>query len=201
MTAVAILAFVIGWRVESRRKERIRQWAHHHGWIVTFSPIVDWATRLPKSRRRGVSLLVSGVVGGRPVAVAEYSYHVPDSDGQGTTYRYVVTAVRLPVSYQPIAVQPRGVLSRVGLAMFGGGATTIGHAAFDRDFRVHTKNPALVRTLLGPTLIAEHVARRVPFWSLAGPDLLTWQDGKIVDPSRIPATAANLVRVADLLGR
>lgn len=46
--------------------------------------------------------------------------------------------------------------------MFGADATATGHKDFDRQFRVHTKNPTLVRTLLGPALITEHLAGRVP---------------------------------------
>jgi hypothetical protein len=57
------------------------------------------------------------------------------------------------------------------------------------------------RTLVGPALINEHLAGRVPAWSLAGPDLVMWQDGRINDPLQIEAMAGQLVRVADLLGR
>jgi hypothetical protein len=50
-------------------------------------------------------------------------------------------------------------------------------------------------------LIAEHVAGRVPGWSLADRDLLTWRSGQIRSPDQIGMLAAPLVRVAQLLGR
>ncbi len=155
---------------------------------------------------RGISLLVSGRMHNWPVGVAEYSYtteSMADSRGSRstTTHHYLVTAVRLTASYPPLAVQPRGALSRLGRAMFGDNATATGHDPFDRQFRVHTKDPVYARAMVGPALITEHLAGRVPEWSLAGYDLLTWQSGQLSDPRHIPALAAPLVRVADLLGR
>jgi hypothetical protein len=94
-----------------------------------------------------------------------------------------------------------GALSRLGRSMFGDNAAATGHAAFDRQFRVQTRHPALAHSLLGPALITEHLAGRVPEWSLADRDLLTWQYGYISSPDQIVTFAAPLVRVAQLLGR
>ncbi|MFG2071855.1 hypothetical protein [Nonomuraea maritima] len=215
---ITLIAVVV--RAERKRQERIRQWAAHHGWTVQKRPTGDWgmghgtakrrgssswAARLPGKNRHGVSLLVSGVVHGRLVGVAEYSYETTshDSDGSSsrTTHDYIVTAVRLDAQYPPIAVVRRGALSRLGRTMFGDNAASTGHEAFDRQFRVDTKNPALARALLGPALITEHLAGRVPAWSLAGPDLLTWQPGSISDPHQIATLVIPLVRVAEFLGR
>jgi hypothetical protein len=161
--------------------------------------------RLPGRNRRGVSLLISGVVSGRPVSVAEYSYRTSSRNSDGTdsttTHHYIVTGVRLDTQYAPIAVVSRGALSRLGRNVFGDNAAATGHDGFDREFRVDTKDPALARTLLGPALIAEHLADRVPDWSLAGLDLLTWQPGQIKDPDQIATLAARLVRVTELMGR
>jgi len=62
----------------------------------------------------------------------------------------------------------RRALSRLNRAMFGPDVTATGHDTFDRQSRVHTTEPALVQTLLGPELISEHLAGRVPLWDLAG---------------------------------
>jgi hypothetical protein len=185
---------------ERERQRRIRQWTAHYGWNFTAQPVVDWAALLPGEDRHGVSLLVSGRYYGRVVSVAEYSYTTTSGDSR-TTHDLIVTAVRLDVSYPPLAVQPRGAVSRLGRSMFGDNASATGHEAFDRRFRVRTRDPALARCLLGPALIAEHLAGRVPEWSLAGRDLLTWQSGQIGNPRQIAAVAAPLVRVAQLLGR
>jgi hypothetical protein len=208
---VIVILFMLGPllldRSGSKRVERIRQWAAGRGWTVTERPAVEWAVRLPGEKlpgenRRGVSLLVSGMVDGWAVGVADYSYEEQTNDGP-VTYHFVVTSVRLDEPYPPLAVRPRGALarSRLGRAVFGADATATGHEAFDRKFRVQIEDPAPARTLLGPKLIAEHLAGRAPAWSLDGQDLLTWQAGRIKDPDQIPALASRLVRVAELLGR
>lgn len=167
--------------------------------------MAEWAQRLPGGNRHGVSLLVSGWLRNRHVGVAEYSYTTESRNSDGsrdtTTYRFIAIAVRLTASYPPLAVHARGALSRLGRAMFGDNATATGHGAFDRKFRVQARDPAYARTMVGPALITEHLAGRVPEWSLAGYDLLTWQYGELSDPRQIPILAAPLVRVADLLGR
>lgn len=206
VVALLVVLIVVGARRERERQQRIQQWAAHHGWTITERPVVDWTARLPGHDRRGVSVLVSGMCDGRHVSVAEYSYtteSMADSDGRRstTTHHLIVTAIRLDVPHSPLSVQPRGALSRFGRTMFGDNAAATGHDAFDRQFRVHTRNPALARTLIGPALIAEHCADQVPAWSLAGHDLLTWQTGSIRDPHHIATLAAPLVRVAKLLGR
>lgn len=135
------------------------------------------------------------------VACGSVGHPMLDGINYWDAHRYLVTAVRLTASYPPLAVQPRGGLSRLGRAMFGDNAAATGYDTFDRQFRVHTRDPAYARTLVGLALIAEHLAGRVPEWSLAGYDLLAWQSGHLSDPHQIPTLAARLVRVAELLGR
>jgi hypothetical protein len=199
LLVLVVLLIVFSVRRERQRQARIRQWAAKPG-------AVEWASRLPGNTRRGVSLILSGTAYGWPVSVAEYSYtteSMSDSSGNRstTTHHLIVTVVRLAVPYPPVAVQPRGALSRLGRAIFGDKAASTGHDDFDRQFRVQTKDPAASRALVGPALITEHLAGRVPAWSLAGQDLLTWQQGRIDDPSHVESLAAQLVRVAGLLGR
>lgn len=206
VVALLVVLIVAGARRERERQGRIRGWAAHHGWTVTSRPVVQWASRLPGQHRRGVSLMVSGMAHGWHVGVAEYSYtteSMADSHGSRstTTHYLLVTAVRLAASYPPIAVHPRGGLSRLGRTMFGDNAAATGHDAFDRQFRVRTKDPRLSRTLLGPALITEHLAGRVPEWNLAGYDLLSWRSGHLKDPQQIPELVTPLLRVAGLLGR
>jgi hypothetical protein len=200
-TAVVLIALAV-WRArrERARKAEISQWAVSRGWTVTPRPgVLEWTSRLPGTNRGGVSLIVSGTVNGWPVRVAEYSYTTSSEDST-TTHRYVVTAVLLAAWYEPVAVQSRGGISRLGKAIFGDNAAATGHEDFDRQFRVKTTDLATSRALLGPALIAEHLAGQIPAWSLAGQDLLAWQEGKIGDASRIEGLAAGLVRVATLMG-
>jgi hypothetical protein len=253
---------------EQAREQSIVQWAARSGWSVVKDPQVPWQDRLPggcspdsgpRTRESGgrISLLLHGTVNDRPVAVADYSYteyhssstFITDSgDTVGssateTTNNLVVTAVRLPLPYPPLAVEPRrgwlaggppfrGRLGGSGSKMLGAlvrlaqdkglteaidqlvpSSVTLGHQPFDDKFCVVTKHPLrdypgnnavqdrkLAQRLLGPTLVAEHVAGRVPIWSVAGYDLISWRTGKI-EPEKITADVSALVCVADLLGR
>lgn len=174
VVALIVVLVVVSARRERARQARIRQWAANRGWTVTTRPgAFEWTSRLPGGNRRSVSLILSGTAYGRPVGVAEYTYtteSMTDSSGNRstTTHHLIVTLVRLPVSYAPVAVQPRGALSRLGRAIFGDRAASTGHEDFDRQFRVQTKDPATSRALVGPALIAEHLAGRAPPWSIGG---------------------------------
>jgi len=181
------------------RDDRIGQRAESQGWTVTRNPeLIEWCSQLPGSHYRGVSQIMSRTENGWPVSVAEYSYY--DGSGEGETKRhYVVTHVRLTSSYPPVAVERRGGISRVGRAVFGDNAASTGNEDFDRQFRVKTDDPA-GHALVGPALIAEQFAGRIPTWSLAGPDLVTWQKGKLGDLSRIQPVIDGLIRVAGLIG-
>lgn len=52
--------------------------------------------------------------------------------------------------------------------------TATGHEEFDRRFQVKAQHPELAKTLLGPVLVAEHLAGRAPAWSITGDTLLAW---------------------------
>jgi hypothetical protein len=56
----------------------------------------------------------------------------------------------------------------------------------------------VVPYVLRPALVQEHVAGRLPEWSLEGQDLLTYRHGHIGDPATIPRQFP-LARVATLL--
>ncbi|WP_117208582.1 hypothetical protein [Allorhizocola rhizosphaerae] len=206
-TVMILLLIVLGRKSSRRERERLQrvhEWAARHGWTVTAEPGIDWA-QLPRGERSSVSLLLSTTMYGRHVSVAEYSYvteSMADSKGSRstTTHRLIVAAVRFDAAYPPVAVEVRGAVSRFGRQVFGDNAAATGHDPFDRAFRIQTKDPQWARTLFGPTLIAEHLAGRIPVWSLAGHDLLTWQRGAIEDPDQIPMLVTPLLRVADLLG-
>lgn len=214
---VVALAVVLGKAqaaAERKRRQAFSDWAKPHGWFVTANPVVDWPARLPGHNARGVTLVLSGPMRGHQVLVGEYAYtesHTStSSDGQGgtttsthtTTHRYVVVVVRLTRPGPSMAVYPRGAFSRLGRALFGDSATALGHEEFDRRFRIVTREPDAARRVLGPALVAAHLAGSVPAWNLHGHDLLTYQSGTLGrDPQRVPGFAEPLLRVAELLGR
>jgi len=213
LVALVVVAVVVSARKERQRREALRQWAWRSGWAYAERPATEWTSRLPGRNRRGVSLMLSGVVANFPVSVAEYTYtetrssSTPGSSGTSssststTTYHFVVVVVRLPRPGPAVEVVPRHGLSKLGRAMFGDKPTAIGYEPFDRAFRIGSRDPVAGRHLVGPLLAREHVAGQVPPWSLYGADLLTCQRGRIGDPTSIPGLAAPLIRVATLLGR
>jgi len=213
LVGLLVVLILVSARRERARQERIQQWAVHHGWTYTARPDVRWEVQLPAGDTHGVTLLVAGAVSGRHVSVAEYWYTTESTststsaDGSQTrststtTHHLLIVAIRLPTAYPPLAVAPRGSLSRLGRTIFGDSKSATGHDMFDRQFRVQTKDPAVARHLLGPALIGEHLAGRVPPWQVAGRDLVCYHVGGIRDPDQIPSLAMPLVRVAEMLGR
>jgi len=211
LVALIVVGIVVSVRRDRRRRAALRQWAAAHGWTYTERPSVEWARRLPGTRSRGLTLMLSGVVDGYPVSVADYYYQTESTSSASsttgttststTTHHLVVVAVRLGRAGPTVGVAPRHGLSKLGRAIFGEGRTAIGYEPFDKEFKVTAKDPAAARQLIGPALAAEHLAGRVPAWSLKGTDLLTFHQGRLTDPARIPELVGPLVRVAMLFGR
>ncbi|MEH1130656.1 hypothetical protein [Micromonospora sp. CPCC 206061] len=213
LIAFVVVATVLGVRHERRRRAALRDWARRHGWRYVEEPRVDWMSRMPGTSRRRVTLALTGVLNGREVTVADYSYirsstsTTTGADGHSststssTTHHFVVVVVSLPEPGPTLAVERRGGLSKLGRAILGDKPTALGDEQFDSKFRLTGPDPDTIRRYVGPALVAEHIAGRVPPWSLYGSQLLTYYEGSIDDPERIPAFAEPLVRVAHLLGR
>ncbi|AGZ43566.1 hypothetical protein [Actinoplanes friuliensis] len=196
-------------RQERRRLASLQHWAFTNDWRLVPHPNVDWANRLPGRNRRGVTLALTGPLWGRRASVADYSYteststSSPDGNGgtthgtQTTTHSYTVLVVHLERPSPYLGIQPRGVLSKWGRALFGTG-TALGHERFDKDFRV-VGEPGASPYRLQPALLAAHVDGAAPPWTLVGTDLLTFRPGRLGDPASIPQLLGPLFRVADLL--
>jgi len=207
LLTLIVIAGVVASRRERDRQEALQRWAVQYGWQVARRPAIDWGRRMPGRNKGGVTLALSGSIDGRPVTIGEYYYtHTTssrNSDGTSssstTTYHYVLMVVRLSRPGPTIAVFRRGAMSRFGRSLSGDRATAIGDEPFDSAYRVAADEARLVRSVLGRNLVAEHVAGRLPDWSLEGDELLTFHVGRIGEPTGIPAQFAPLLRVADLL--
>ncbi|MFE3953835.1 hypothetical protein ACFXPS_06565 [Nocardia sp. NPDC059091] len=194
---IAILA-------ERDRKARLRDWAVVNGWTFQERSFAPWTARLPGRNPRGLGVTLTGRVGGRWVTVAEYSYETTSSTGESTTtttHRYLVALVLLDRPHPALAVRQRGLMSQFGRALFGDKPTATGNVLFDARFRIDAMAPAYAKAMVGPALVAAHIAGAVPQWSLVGSELLTFAPGgKLKDPNLIPWFAGQLCQVADLLG-
>jgi hypothetical protein len=204
---IAIVFAVIARRRERQRREALQYWAVRNHWQYQPRPDVEWWRRMPGRNRRGVVLALSGTVGGRPASIAEYMYTTTSTttgaDGAtattSSTHHYVLYVVRLRHAWPTIAVHHRGAMSRFGRTLFGDRATALGYEPFDSAYRVSAERPEAAREIFGRSLVAEHVAGRLPEWSLYGDELMTYVTGRIGDPAMIPAQFAALVRIADLI--
>lgn len=211
---VLVALLVVGLVVLGRRQARARlaalqRWASANDWTIVPRPAVDWSARLPGRNRRGVTLALTGWLWGRRAGVADYSYtettSTSTSDGHGgtsrrtksTTHHYTVLVVHLERPSPYLGVQPRGLLSRWGRALFGTG-TALGHEEFDKHFRV-VGEPGASPYPLTAALLAAHLDGTAPPWTLAGTDLLSYRQGRLGDPASIPQLLGPLYRVADLL--
>jgi hypothetical protein len=112
------------------------------------------------------------------------------STSSSTTYHYVLLVARLNRPGPSISVYRRGALSKFGRSLFGDCATAIGHEPFDIEYRVAAKDASVVPYVLRLALVQEHVAGRLPEWSLEGQDLLTYRRGLIGDAATIPVQFA-----------
>lgn len=207
-----VFALVIGLAVHSRKRERQRRemlevWAVRNRWQYVPTPPTEWWRRLPGRNQRGVALALSGVIGGRPVSVAEYSYTTTSttSGPDGTTstssqtHHFVIWVVRVRGSWPAIAVHRRGAVSRFGRSLFGDRATALGYEPFDSAFRISAERPELARSVFGQDLVAEQLAGWLPEWSLSGDELMVVENGRLTEPDGIPARFGPLLRVADLI--
>jgi len=201
VVSAALVAIIAVYSVRSRRRhrDRMRQWADRHGWTFTSHPDVDWGRWLPGGNRHGVGDMLSSVLHGRPVSVAEYS--VTDaSDGTTTnTHYHVVIVTALARSLPSTQLEARGGVSRLKSRLVGPGDCATGNADFDRAFRLRSSEPAAVPQWFSAPLIAAHLSGRVPVpWSVQGNQLLYHRPGRL-DPNEIPGHAAAILPLATML--
>ncbi|MFF3224167.1 hypothetical protein ACFYV7_15345 [Nocardia suismassiliense] len=199
LIVLLVVAVQRSMRAERARKTQLWEWSRAHGWSYTERARAEWTSRLPGRNPRGLGVVMTGHLGGRWVTVADYKHETSSSDGSSTTHHYIVIVVRLAQPHLPVSVLSRGSLSQLGRSLFGDKPTATGNPTFDYRYRVVAPDPHYARRLIGPQLITAHLYNAVPHWSLAGQDLLTYHKGQLRHPKAIPALAAPLLHVAELL--
>lgn len=213
LAVLAVLAVVIVVSLAADRKYRatVSAWAAAQGWRYREGGGGPWAARLPAGNARKVRLQVEGFRG-HPVTVAHYQYDTTSTssgtDANGhhttstttTTHHLAVFVVHLPFGYPPIAVERRGLGSRIARGVGYRDGLATGVEEFDRRFRVRAHDPALVPALITPALVRAHLDGVVPEWSLAGADLMSTAEGRIKVES-VFRHLDPLLRVAALLVR
>lgn len=199
------LAIVLPLLNRARRREvqwasSVASWASAQGFTgYPRGTPVRWTERLPARRSDGVTMLFAGQRGGRTVGLAEYVYHVTTQSGT-STYRFLVCVVTVEGSYPPIEVVERSGGSQLWRWLTGPADTEIGVPEFDERYRIASESPEVARQVVGPALVAAHVAGSVPPWSLYGSDLLAYWPGRLDPATALPCLDA-VLHVADLLGK
>ncbi|UGT42966.1 hypothetical protein LTV02_06105 [Nocardia yamanashiensis] len=205
---VILLAVVVPLQIkaEQDRLERFSRWAAAQGWTMRKAPHAPWTARLPGRSRRGLGVTFTARIDGHWVTVAEYSYETTDSSGENTTtsrHWFVVVLIQLDRGYPAIAVGPRGVFSQWGRSLFGDKPTATGNELFDARFKITAADPVAAKAVVTPAVVRAYLGGPLPAWSLVGNELLTYRkvSGKLTDPNQVPAHAAPLLHIANLLGR
>ncbi|MEC3952642.1 hypothetical protein VMT65_06335 [Nocardia sp. CDC153] len=173
--------------------------------VFQVTPRVRWLSRVPGRHRRSLGVSLTARLGGRWVTVTEYSYVTRSGSGDSETttrYHYIVVVVQMDRAHPWLAVHQRGLMSQFGRALFGDAPTATGNVLFDSRFRIDAFDAGHAKVMVSPGLVQAHIAGAVPQWSLVGNELLTYVRtyDKIRDPNQVPLYAAQLLRVADLMG-
>ncbi|BCJ75035.1 hypothetical protein CS0771_45790 [Catellatospora sp. IY07-71] len=206
--AVAVVSAAVGRARDRRYVEGVASWAASLGWRYREGGGGTWTSRLPRGVRSGVRLLVEGSRDGFPVTVAHYWWETREQrtrQENGHTRWETVTVhhaatvhvVHLPAQQPTVAVNPRGLGSKMARGLGLSGVVEVGVEEFDRRFRVDTQDPA-GRALITAALIQAHIAGAVPVWSVDGRDLIGVQNHALKTDTVLPFLDS-LLRVAKLL--
>jgi hypothetical protein len=201
--AVPIIGYIAyrGWKQEQKRRELLLQWSTNSGY--TYAARDDsWCQRwtgapFGQGDHRQAQNIVTGQKGEHYFATFDYSYETHSTDSKGnrttTTHRYVVTALRLPAYLPRLQVTPEGFFSRIGNAL-GLDDIELESEDFNRRFRVHSNDRKFATDVLSPRTMEALLARPDTSWRIEGPDILTWQDGRLT-PAAAMAMCAGLETV------
>ena len=182
-----------------RHDRRLQRWADTNGWALTRHPRVEWGRQLPGANPHGISHTFSTMLHGHRVNVAQYSVTDASDATTTNTHHHVVTVVTLDQPYPSTQIEPRSRASRLKNKLLSPDETATGNPDFDRDFRIRTTAPAALQQWFTQPLITAHLTGQVPpAWSVHGTELLHHQPGRL-HPDEIPAHAAAVLPLADLL--
>ncbi|GAA3553331.1 hypothetical protein GCM10022222_41340 [Amycolatopsis ultiminotia] len=171
-----------GWAYTQRDRDLLGR-CHGYPFLEGRRPRAWHAITGQDGRREFLSFEYSDVIGGT----------TSDDAGRAERYFTQVFALKVPDGTRSLAVQPRGVLGKLGGGLgFRGG--TIGDPDFDRRWTVDG-SPGDVTPAVRDWL-ARH---RRPFRRTAG-ELWIWVDGRM-DVGRIAPALGDLHELADALGK
>lgn len=198
LTAAAVAGVAYWqWQRETRRRSQLAQWAAANNWTLTArddSYCTRWSG-MPfglGDRRRARNVL-SGTWRGTPFVSFDYSYRQRTNSTRQTasaSYRYAVSALRLPAYLPTLQVTPENLLTRLGEAL-GGSDIELESEEFNRAFRVHCDDAKFASDVLTPRTMQLLLSRPHFSWRVEGADILWWQDGE-QHPAAVTAAVTTL---------
>jgi hypothetical protein len=191
-------------RAERRMRDTLYAWTMANGWQMHEGDVhVSWRQRLSGLRGFGIRRFAFATVHGLPVTAADCHYATESTDSEGQSHTQWVSlsvfVARLPGGWPDIEVRNRRLGSRLMRALGRQSPVEIGHAEFDRRFKVMTTDPRAAHVLLSPALVDAHLRDQASPWSLIGGELMIVEPGRLT-LDRIGPGIERLVWLARTLG-
>jgi hypothetical protein len=206
LSAIVIAIFLVAgvvlillvWQYDQARKSGLRKWALANDWRYVRRPAIDWSGRVRDGFTGPVAFALYGVVAGRPVAIAECFLSKQNSAKQEPEpFVLLMAGLREPVP--AVAVHRRLDWERTERRLALDRPTFVGDDVFDQEYRVVAPDSAAARAVVGPALIAAHVAGKLPDWSVRGTEVLTYRAGDVGMFTSIPNQFTSVMLIADLI--
>jgi hypothetical protein len=190
---------VLIWQEDRARVAGLEKWALANDWRFVRHPAVDWPGRVREHSTDRLKFALYGLVDGRAVAIAECDFSSASNTSEPRTDPVVLLMAELRQPAQTVAVHRRTAWEQSDRRRALDRPTFVGVEAFDHEYRIVAPDPRAARAVVGPALIAEHVAGTLPDWSVQGREVLTCRPGQIGVFIGIPGQFTSVMRVADLI--
>ncbi len=198
---VAVVGAVVEARTQARHRRVARRcaeggWVHRRRGNTIAARLGVCFPLLRAGWHRRVRDVVEVVQDGQTVTLFDFSWKEREQ-GLALFARRAVAVVDLGGEVPTVRIDGESVASRIAGA-FGAPPVRIGHAAFDRRFRVRAPERGDAFAVLHPEAIAFLVSQDLDDWELCGTHLLVARRGRW-DPAEYAPTAAAIRRFVDLL--
>jgi hypothetical protein len=180
---------------DERDYRAVAAWAQAHGWDCFRSGNGGrWTAPLPERLDKHVKSRVEGVLRGHAFTLVR-AVTVKGGAGWGPVFLPVtVVVVHLPSAYPAVEINSRLIAPR------SSATDVVGHAEFDRKFRINKAVPGGLGMIIPRELAEAHIAGTVPLWSVRNRELICVFKGKLAQLTRLDAAVDRAVQVVDLLG-
>jgi hypothetical protein len=191
-----VVAYLL-WQAEQKRREQLHAFAMSKGWEFRhddpYSLEHRWSEApFGKGHSRRASNVIEGVDAGYAFLSFDYLYKETTSNGksqQTTTYRFHVTALRMPAALPDLYVGRENVLTRMS-GVIGLEDIELESEYFNRRFRVQASSPKFAHDVLHPRTMEQLITADCPAFRIEGDHAVMWCKGKASPVSLLGHLAA-----------